>query len=205
MTWKEYLTLNIYGRNDWNSTLLYPDGRGNYSYFYPGADLAWVFTDAFKLPSAFTYGKLRASYVFAGNGASVYQTNTGVFRAIDGYVDRNGNTIERYEYESRTLGNLNLNPEKSQKLEIGTEMKFFMNRLGFDFTYYKQNTKDQIVPLQVPAESGVENALINAGNIQNQGIELALYGSPVKSRNFSWDVYVNYTRNRNKIISLAPV
>jgi iron complex outermembrane receptor protein len=204
VTWKEYLTLNLYGRNDWNSTLLYPDGHGNYSYFYPGADLAWVFTDAFKLPSVFTYGKLRASYVFAGNGASVYQTNTGIFKAVDGYVDRNGNTIERYEYESRTLGNLNLNPEKSQKLEIGTEMKFFTNRLGFDFTYYKQNTKNQIIPLQVPSESGVSSALINAGNIQNQGIELALYGSPVKSANFSWDVYVNYTRNRNKVISLAP-
>lgn len=203
-TWKGMLTLNVYGRNDWNSTLLYPGGAGTYSYFYPGADVAWVFTEAFKLPQIFNYGKLRMSYVYAGNGTDIYRTNTGIFRAADGYRDRDGNTIQRYEYESRNLGNLNLIPERSQKLETGLELKMFSNRLGFDFTYYRQNTKNQIIPLQVPRESGVENALINAGNVQNQGIELALYGTPVKAKKFSWDVYLNYTRNRNKILSLAP-
>ncbi|MBO9730666.1 MAG: SusC/RagA family TonB-linked outer membrane protein [Chitinophaga sp.] len=204
VSWKDMLTLNIYGRNDWNSTLLYPDGHGDYSYFYPGADLAWIFTEAFKLPEYVTYGKLRASYIIAGNGTTVYTTNTGAYVTNPNYNDPYGNSIERYNFQSSTLGNLHLKPERSYKMEFGTELKFFQNRLGADLTYYKQNTKNQIIALKVPSESGVENALINSGNVQNQGIELALYGSPVKNKNFSWDVYFNYTRNRSKIIDLAP-
>jgi len=204
ISWKDMLTLNIYGRNDWNSTLLYPDAHGDYSYFYPGADLAWVYSDAFKLPEVITFGKLRVSYIIAGNGTGVYTTNTGAYTAIDDYRPRSGSTVQRYDFDSRTLGNLNLIPERSFKTEIGTELKMFQNRLGVDLTYYKQNTKQQIIGLAVPRESGVENALINGGNVQNQGIELALYGSPVKSKSFSWDSYFNYSRNRSKIIDLAP-
>jgi iron complex outermembrane receptor protein len=204
ISWKNMLTLNIYGRNDWNSTLLYPDGHGDYSYFYPGADVAWVYSDAFKLPEFFSYGKLRVSYIIAGNGTGVYNTNTGAYTAISDYRPRTGNTVQQYTFDSKTLGNLHLVPEKSYKTEIGTELKLFRNRLGVDLTYYKQNTKKQIIPLVVPIESGVEKALINGGNVQNQGIELALYGSPVKTKNFSWDTYINYTRNRSKIIDLAP-
>jgi iron complex outermembrane receptor protein len=204
ISWKDMLTLNIYGRNDWNSTLLYPDGHGDYSYFYPGADLAWVFSDAFKLPKAITFGKLRVSYIIAGNGTTIYNTNTGAYRAIDNYRSRTGENVPRYDFNSSTLGNLNLKPERSHKIEVGTEVKLFENRLGVDLTYYKQNTKDQIVGLDVPQESGVQQALINGGNVQNSGIELAAYGSPIKSKNFSWTSYFNYTRNRGKIISLAP-
>jgi iron complex outermembrane recepter protein len=204
ISWKEMLTLNIYGRNDWNSTLLYPDGHGDYSYFYPGADLSWVYSDAFKLPEFFTFGKLRLSYIIAGNGTAVYTTNTGAYKAIDDYRPRTGSNVQQYTFDNATLGNLNLVPERSYKTEIGTELKLFQNRLGVDLTYYKQNTKKQIIAMVAPSESGVNKALINGGNVQNAGIELALYGSPVKSKTFSWDTYINYTRNRGKIIELAP-
>jgi iron complex outermembrane receptor protein len=204
LAFRDYLTMNIYGRNDWNSTLVYNDGHGNYSYFYPGVDVAWVFTDAFKhaLPSAFTFGKLRASYVISGNGTSAYNANTGAYGANSPYINVNGTTVINYAYQSNTLPNQALVPERTKKFETGIELKMFNNRFGIDATYYTQDTKNQIINFGVPSSSGVGSALINAGVVRNRGIELLIYGTPIKTRNFSWDTYFNYTRNRNTVVSL---
>jgi iron complex outermembrane receptor protein len=203
VAFRDYLTLNIYGRNDWNSTLVYNDEHGNYSYFYPGADLAWVFTDMFKrtLPKAFDYGKLRLSYVSSGGGTDAYTANTGAYISNGPYVGNSGSATT-YHYESTTLPNQTLKPQRSSKFETGLEFKFLHNRLGADITYYTQDSKNQIIPFGVPSTSGVSNALINGGVVRNRGFELYLYGTPIKTKDFSWDTYFNYTRNRNTIVSL---
>ncbi|ARS41011.1 hypothetical protein CA265_15660 [Sphingobacteriaceae bacterium GW460-11-11-14-LB5] len=204
--YKNWLTLNLYARKEWNSTLVYSNGTGNYNYFYPGADLAWIFTDALKMPSVFSYGKLRASYVVTGGGTVVYRSNTGYYLKGSNYQAVNSNTanIEQYGFDSQTLGNPDLKPLRAFSKEIGIELKMFKNRLGLDFTAYRKNTKNQIINLSVPSESGVQNRLINSGDVQDQGIEFILSGTPIKTQSFSWDAFFNYTRNRNKIISLAP-
>lgn len=204
LAFRSDLTLNVYGRNDWNSTLVYNDQHGRYSYFYPGTDIAWVFTETFKdkLSSKFDFGKLRLSYVQAGNGTGPYTANTGAYGANGTYMDYLGRSILNYQYQSNTLPNQDLRPERTTKIEAGLEFRLFANRLGGDFAYYTQDTKDQIISFGVPSTSGVSAALINGGKVRNRGIELSLYGTPVKTGNFSWDTRINYTRNRNTILSL---
>lgn len=200
---RDYLTLNLYGRNDWNSTLVYNDGHGDYSYFYPGADLAFVFTDLLKLPKAVDFGKLRLSYVEAGGGTDAYTTSTGAYTSFGAYTNSNGESILRYGFTSPTLGNQNLVPVRNAKVEAGLEFKMFSNRLGGDITVYRQDSKNQIQGFDVDPVSGVRQVLINGGKVRNQGIEISLFGTPVKTKDFSWDLLFNYTRNRNTIISLA--
>lgn len=196
-----YLTLNVYGRNDWNSTLVYNDAHGNYSYFYPGVDAAFIFTDAFKLPKILNFGKLRLSYVQAGGGTNPYTANTGAYQNTGPYNGAYG-PVTMYGYGASTLPNQNLVPVKNVKLEAGLELKMFSNRLGADFTVYQQDSKNQIINFGVPVESGVSGALINGGTVRNKGIELMLYGTPIKTGKFSWDAMLNYTLNRNTIESL---
>ncbi len=199
---KDYLTLNIYGRNDWNSTLVYNDGHGEYSYFYPGADLAFVFTDLFKLPKAVEFGKLRVSYVEAGGGTTPYRTSTGSFAAYGAYQDAYGGTILRYGFSNNSLPNQNLVPVRNAKIEAGLEFKLFGNRLGGDITVYQQDSKNQIQDFTIPIVSGGNTALINEGKVRNKGVELQLYGTPLKINDFSWDVMFNYARNKNSVLSL---
>lgn len=202
-SYKNFLSLNIYGRNDWNSTLVYNDGHGNFSYFYPGADLAFVFTDMFKSRPAFIdFGKLRLSYAKVGGGTIPYKTSTGSYTTYGTYVDANGNTVLKYGILGSSLPNLDLLPVSNTKYETGLEFKMFKNRLGGDITWYQQDSKNQIQDFSVPVVSGVRSALINGGKVRNTGIEVTLYGTPVKEKNFSWDVLFNYARNRNTILSL---
>jgi len=204
VAFKDYLTVNVYGRNDWNSTLVYNNGQGNYAYFYPGADIAWVLSDAFrtKLPNALDYAKLRVSYVQSGNGTDPYTANTGAYAANNPYINSAGASVLNYQYGSNVLPNQALVPERSYKFETGLELKLFRNRFGIDATVYSQDTKNQIINFGVPNTSGVSAALINGGAVRNRGIELLVYGTPVKTKNFSWDTYVNYTLNRNTVLSL---
>ncbi len=102
------------------------------------------------------------------------------------------------------LANPNIRPSFAHSIEAGIDLQFFKNRFGIDFTYYKQNNKDQIIRLDVSGTSGYGSATINAGNIENKGVELTLTGAPLRYKNFSWDVVFNASRNRNMIIELGP-
>jgi len=197
--------LNYYGRNDWNSTLVYNDGHGSYSYFYPGADAAWVFTDAIPhFPKVFNYGKLRVSFDQNGNGTTPYTANTGSYSTASGspYTAYPNGTVNYYGYQSNVLPNQHLVPERATKFEAGIEFKMFHSRLGGDVTVYTQNTKDQIIPFTVPAASGVQSALVNGGLVRNRGVEISVFGSPIQTRNFTWMSQFNYTLNRNKVLTL---
>lgn len=199
-SYKNDLYLSITARNDWSSALVYPNGTGNNSYFYPSASLAWVTSESIKLPNFISFAKLRTSYAIVGN-------DTDPFRLSTGFVSDNFSanpSLNMFRFEDNTAVSVNLKPEKKYSFETGIDIRFWNNRIGLDVAYYKDNTKNQIIPLQVPLESGIDNQLINAGNLQNQGVEAALSLKIIDNTDFSWDIGANYTRNRDKIIELAP-
>lgn len=205
--WKEQLYLELTGRNDWLSSLTYPSymvtGQNNFSVFYPSANLSWVFTEAFKMPEWFSFGKLRASIARVGMGTSAYATSKGfgVFSQSTQYDWKRNNVL----MANPNLGqawNDNLKPEVQQSIEIGTDLRFFDERLYFDIAYYKTNTKNQIMTVGAVLESGANKQLINAGNIQNQGVEIQLEGTPIRTRHFRWTLGTNFTLNRGKVVEL---
>lgn len=197
-SWKDQLFLDITGRNDWSSALVYSNGTGNYSYFYPSISSSWLFTKTFELPSWVSFGKLRLSWAQVGNDTEAYFINKAYTlestQQNDGYIYRN--------IPSNVLVDPSLKPERKNSIEFGTDIRFFNNRLGIDFAYYKENVKDQILQIPAPKESGVSSQLINAGNIENKGVEIVLTGTPIKTTNLSWDVTFNYGKNWNKIVDL---
>lgn len=211
--YKDRLFLNITGRNDWSSTL--PTSRNNF--FYPGVSLGYLFTEDLGMAENewFNYGKLRASYAQVGRDAPAQALLTyyGPPSIGDGYT--NGVLFPNYGMpglgvgttagsSQPTLGNNKLKPETNQTLEFGTELRFLKERVTVDFTYYQISNKDQIVLAPIASSSGYQYSYINSGEIQNKGIELLLKADLVKTEDFTWGVTVNYTRNRNKVISLAP-
>ena len=213
LTWKDMLTFNFSLRNDWSSSLTYADGHGHYSYAYPSLGLAWVFTElpAFKnRNSILSYGKLRGSLGWAGYDAGPYLTNQyGNYGSVGTFYGASGNQT-LYSFSdgqgnyNTTLGNQNLKNELARELEFGADIRFFNNRLGLDAAWYKKNSFNQIISLPADQESGISSRYINAGNIQNEGIELLLNATPVQTKNFNWNFTINFTRNVNKVIALYP-
>lgn len=208
LTWKNMLTLNVSGRNDWSSTLTYRDGHGDYSYFYPSVGLAWIFTEMPMFAdrsSILSFGKIRASLAYTGLDAAAQLTNQAGYYSLSGQFNAVGNVNRPiYTFSSGTIGNQNLKNELSREFEVGADVRFFNNRLGFDVAFYKKNTFNQILELPVPVETGASSRLLQAGNVQNQGIEILVTGTPVRSKDFNWNSTVTFTRNRNKIIELYP-
>ncbi|MBW7892107.1 MAG: SusC/RagA family TonB-linked outer membrane protein, partial [Chitinophagaceae bacterium] len=192
--YKNYLFLNITGRNDWSSTL----GKNNYSFFYPSTNLSFVFTDALGINSSLlSYGKLRASYAQAGADADVFRTKGGYLLSSSTF---NG---QPYAYISDEIPLADLKNELTRSWEFGAELNFFNNRLGVDFTYYDASTINQILPVQVSAATGYSTRIINAGEIKNRGVEIFVNAAPVVTKNFRWDMILNFSRNKSKVVSLA--
>ncbi|WP_423147517.1 SusC/RagA family TonB-linked outer membrane protein [Rubrolithibacter danxiaensis] len=197
-----YLTLNA--RNDWSSTL--PKGKN--SYFYPSANLAVVLSDAFDLSrSKITLFKLRASVGQTGNDTDPYRIyNT--LRAAKINLRGSGIVINFPVAGvsgfsiNNTLNNGELRPEISTETEFGGEMRFFDNRIGFDLAYYNKITNDQILPVNISPSTGYYFMIVNFGKVRNRGIEFALNGTPLKNRNFNWDIGYTFTRNRNTVLEL---
>ncbi len=206
LAYKNAFFLDVTGRNDWSSALMYPSGVGTYSYFYPSVSGAWEFTETFKgsLPSAISYGKLRASYAVVGADIDPYELNTGY------QMEQlwNGASITNmplyYIYNKDTYPNPNMKPSMAYSTEFGADVRFLNNRLGVDVAVYSTDIKNQPLKLDVAQESGVAKKLINAGRFRNRGIEIAINGRPVERKDFQWDVTLNGSRNVNKIVALAP-
>jgi TonB-linked SusC/RagA family outer membrane protein len=190
--WDNFLFLNITGRNDWSSSL----SPENNSFFYPSVSLSYLFSEQFKLPSWITYGKFRASWAEIGKDTDPYEINTyynsSVITSSNQVIWTRGNT----------RGDETLKPERTSTLEIGTELKFLNNRLGIDFSWYKLNSRDQIIPVSVSPTSGFSSVIINAGEIENKGIEVVINATPIKTKNFNWDLTFNFSRNRNKVVKI---
>jgi TonB-linked SusC/RagA family outer membrane protein len=191
LSYDNFLFLNVTGRNDWSSTL---DTEFN-SFFYPSGSLSYIFTEHLKLPWL-SFGKLRASYAEIGKDAAPYENNS----YYSSTVITSSGQIAWTRGDAR--GDKLLKPERTSTLEFGTELKFFQNRLGVDFTWYKLNSRDQIIPVFLSPTTGFTQINTNAGEIENKGIEIVLNGSPIKGKDFSWDATLNYSRNRNKVVSI---
>lgn len=208
--WKNQLYFDLTGRNDWSSTLMYANGTGNVSYFYPSVSASWLVTETLRsaLPSVISFAKFRASYAVVGKDCDPYLiTDPGTYIYYNSfkqnYFDASG-SYPYYKFNNDNLGSLDLKPEKQHAIEFGFEYRMFDNRLGIDLAWYKTNTMNQILNMPISAETGVANRVFNAGNIQNAGIELLLTGTIIKNKDWLWDVSLTYTRNRNKIMELAP-
>lgn len=194
--YNKFLYLTLTGRNDWTSTL----ESDNRSFFYPSASLSYLFSDHIKsLPSWITYGKLRASLAGIGKDAAPYSTSVVYVPSFDKPV----NDVIGWT-RAAASGIATLKPERTTTFEVGTDLSFFKDRLGINFTWYKSNSRDQILPVSVTPSAGFTTVTLNAGEIENKGVELTLRGTPVKANNFNWEMTINYSANRNKILSLAP-
>jgi len=194
--YNNYAFLDFTGREDWSSTL----GSANYGFIYPSISGSFVFTDAFNINSnILSYGKIRASYAQAGNDAAPYLTQTGFYFNSTPY---NGQTSA---YESNAIALFNLKNELKKSTEFGADLRFWQGRVALDITYYKSNTINQILPVQISTGSGYTTKVINAGNIENKGLEVSFTATPIKTRSgFNWDLTFNYASNKSKVIALAP-
>ena len=194
----DYIYLDVTARNDWSSTL----PEDNWSFFYPSFSLSYIPTEMLlkmdkTLPGWLTYAKLRGSWAQVGNDTDPYRLASVYTVSTKG---TNGASYGRYSTE---IPLSNLKPEITSSWEVGADVRFFNNRLGVDFTYYKSKTNNQILSLNVGIVSGANTKLINAGEVQNQGIELMINAVPVQTKDFSWDLTFNYSKNRNKVVELA--
>jgi TonB-linked SusC/RagA family outer membrane protein len=195
------IILDLSMRRDQASSL----PAGNNIYYYPSASLGLVFSQWLPQSRAFSFGKLRLNYAEVGNTAlplSVLQT----YRLSDVFGDASLASVSDASQEfvfTAVYNNPDLKPERTQSLEGGLEMRFLDSRLGFDVSVYKTNTLNQILPAPVTRSTGYTAKVINAGEIENRGVEVSLFLRPVASRNFDWRIDLNWARNRSEVVNLG--
>ncbi len=198
--YRNELFLDITARRDVSSTL----PVANNTYFYPSISGSYIFSNKLSESwSALSFGKLRMNYAEVGNTAPALSL-------LNTYVkptNVNGDTRDAFGGQtlfstSATLNNPDLKPERTKSVEAGLEMKFVKNRLGFDISVYRTLSVDQILPVSISKTTGYDRKFVNAGTIENKGIELSLFAIPVQFKDLSWRIGVNYTMNRNKVVEL---
>ncbi|MEA5080875.1 MAG: SusC/RagA family TonB-linked outer membrane protein [Dysgonamonadaceae bacterium] len=206
---RDYLYLTLTGRNDYSSTL--PLGKN--SYFYPSAMLSFIVTDYLKTKGVDTgvldFAKLRMSYGRTGKDAGLYAVYDRIVAASitnPGYPDLDNLTFPLGGVNGWSVSNIspnvNLKPELTDEFEAGVDLAFFNNRVGLDFSYYSKMTKDLIASLPIDPSTGYTSQTSNLGDVRNHGIELLLTLVPVKTKDFTWDISYNFTKNYNKVMRL---
>jgi TonB-linked SusC/RagA family outer membrane protein len=192
---RNFLFVTVTARNDWFSTLnIHTD-----HVLYPSVSGSFVFSDVVHMPAWISYGKLRASYARSSNGTDPYK-NLLTY------------TLQGYTINDQTVGSITqvnvpnnfLKPVNISEQEIGLSMQFLDSRVGIDVAIYNKRTKDDILPVTISPTSGYTGNYVNIGKLRNRGIELLLTGTPVKTRNFSWDASFNIATNDNKVLALSP-
>ncbi len=183
-------------RNEKTSTLK----NGNNSFWYPSVSASVIYTELLKdkRPAWYDYGKVRVSYGIVGNDPGVYFANNAFSQ---GSVKHPNDIV--YNYIEPSVGNEGLRPEEKREFEIGIESKFFKNRLGFELTYYSNDIKDQLLRTTAAAAMGGQSMWMNIGDLKNQGIEFAAYGTPFENKDWRWDVRANIAWNKNEVKKLA--
>lgn len=188
----EALYLDVTARNDWSSTLAHTESM-NSGFFYPSIGLSWIMSNSLNLPSWISFSKFRGSWAQVGNDLPI-----GITNLVD--IIRAGGVLQAAD----TYNKGDLKPEISTSFEFGTEWRFFNNRLGFDFTWYQTDTKNQLLRMPTAAGDKYAYRYINAGKIRNKGIELTVDGTPLMNDNFRWKTSVNFSTNSNEVVSLHP-
>ena len=206
VSFADQLYLNLTGRNDWASTFG-ADARES-GFFYPSANLSWVFSENMNTSGIFSFGKVRLSYAQAGIEPSPYSTLTYYVAPFitDGFTDGLGFPYGGFNgfSQSQTLGNNALEPEINTTMEAGVNLKFFQNRVNLDVNYYLSRSTNLLVFRPIAPSSGFERVFSNIGEMENRGWEIELGIDVVKTRNFNWNINGNWTQNVNEVTKLAP-
>ncbi|UBM63031.1 SusC/RagA family TonB-linked outer membrane protein [Candidatus Sulfidibacterium hydrothermale] len=212
VSYKNMLYLNVTGRNDWSTTL----PEENNSFFYPSINGSFILSQLpfLKGNKVLPYVKIYSSYAITANDAAAYRTLTyyGQAGISDGWVSPSGVnfpiTTDGVSYNGFTYGNTmgsnDLKPERTRTFEIGTNLKFVNNRLGLDFSYFNNLSTDLLLPVDIDPSTGFYSMYENAASMSSKGFEFTLYATPIKTKNFSWDIQVNFSRIKNVVESLAP-
>lgn len=207
LSYNNYLFLELTGRADQSSTL----PKENNTFFYPSATASFVFTDAFKISNDFfSYGKIRGNISQVGRDADPYLLNTTYGVATQGnnvasvsfpFIINNAN-YAGFDIGNR-LGSQALTPEFTNSYEVGTNLGFFNNKLTFDLTYFKTVSESQILDVSTAPSSGFLTRTTNVGRVDNSGYEALVNITPVRTNDFRWDVSLNFTRIRNKVLEIS--
>jgi TonB-linked SusC/RagA family outer membrane protein len=199
-SYKDYLFLNVVGRNDWSSTL----PEANNSYFYPGASVSFIFTDALTLnTNILNSGKIRVAATKVGNDADPYLTFTN-FAIVTPYTTPAGTFTNRGTLAD-LLGNPELKPEFTTEYEVGTDLRFFNNKLGLDITYFNRQSTNQIARASMTRSTGFSQEVVNVGRLDNRGWEIGVDITPVSTASgFTWNSYVAFTRIRTEVVDAGP-
>lgn len=194
--WRNQLYVDLSARNDWDSTI-------KDAFFYPSASASWIVTES--LPalkgdgSYLSFWKLRAGWAEIGSATSPYRNRAYYYAATDAF-----NGVAQI-YKSTVYPNPDLKPESIKTWELGTEFGFLHDRLHFDLAYYHKTTTDQILNVRIPYSSGYSSLLINAGKIENKGIELQVRGDILESKDgLNWSSTLNFSKDRSKVVELYP-
>jgi len=191
-SFNEWLFADFTLRNDWYSSLK----KGSNSLLYPSANISAVISDVWKnKPSYLSFAKVRASYGVAGRDAEPFAVNY-YLNSAQGAI---GTILSNPSVKISDV----IVPEQSRSLEFGTDLRFFQNRINFDFTWYKGNTINQIVAVPLEPSSGFNQLLVNAGDVENKGIEVTLNLVPVRTKKFTYSTTFNFARNRSKVIKVT--
>ncbi|SEW08575.1 TonB-linked outer membrane protein, SusC/RagA family [Chitinophaga sp. YR573] len=203
VSYNNIVFLTTTGRNEWSSTF----GRAKNNFFFPSVSAAFVFTEVLPQNDILSYGKLRVAVAGGGKSPSRYATQTtyAVPTFADGSTDGNSFPFlgkNGFTY-SNTLGNNGLKPERSTEKEIGLDLKFLKNRINVEFTYYDKLSKDILVNTPLAGSSGFQAILANAGEMSNKGIEILASADVIRSKGFGWNIELNFSHNKNKVLKLA--
>ncbi|MBR2235733.1 MAG: SusC/RagA family TonB-linked outer membrane protein [Prevotella sp.] len=201
--WDNMVYLDLTARNDWSSTL--PLEKNHY--FYPGATLSWIFTELLEKNDILNFGKVRLAYGKTGNDAGAYLIYPSYAQGYsDGYY---GGDLTLFPFNgvnafqaSATAGSSSLKPEMTTEFEIGLNLALLKNRINIDFSYYNRNTDDQIFTLPVDPATGYNWMVTNFGKVNNKGFELLVNTTPVRTKDFRWDLGFNFSKNKNKVVSM---
>lgn len=200
--YKDFVFLNLAGRNDWNSA----HEKGHNSQFYPSASVAFDVTNAFSgiKSQQINFVKARVGYGTSAGFASPYTTRTVIAQNLRGFLPTGQTTPTPEQTIGNTLGNPLLGPELQQEVEMGVEAKFLNNRLGFDVTFFNRSTKDLITVAPVDPASGYTQTWVNVGKLSNKGIEVQVTGTPLKLANgLQWDIMWNFTQVKPMVEDLG--
>lgn len=192
---RDFLYVDVTGRNDWSSALATPVSTENASFFYPSVSGSLLLSKIIDLPSNISFAKIRASWAQVGNDTDPYQT-VGVFSPqtpVGGLP-----TFSDQDF----IANNNLLPEKVTSIELGADLRFLDDRLSIDFTYYQSENNNQILSLPIAISTGYNQRVINGGSVESKGIEAVLGLNLIRSEKFNWSSFVNFSRNVSKVTSL---
>ena len=186
--YKDYLFLDITGRNDWSSALATPFSVDGTSFFYPSASASFILSEVATLPSIFSYAQLRASVAQVGNDTNPYQTS-GTFVSQTPF-----NSQPTFSNQD-LIPNANLKPESTTSYEAGFDVRFWRDRLNLDFTYYNALTKDQIISLPIGISSGYNQQVVNGGKVRTEGVEIIAGLTPIITDKFRWTTTFNFSKS----------